>query len=89
MSEFHCQRTVAKPRKVKRCGWCNQICPVGEPRIAVSGVFDAGWNSYVLHAECDAAISRAYEVRDFEPYEGWEFGEYQRGKAPSEEEAAK
>lgn len=75
--DFFDSRVVNRPRKTKRCSWCGEPCPAGEPRVAYACLFDGDFTSGALHAECLAAAERY----DDPMREGWGHMDMRRGCA--------
>ena len=82
---FFSERRVNKPRKAKQCYWCCELCPPGEPKLVLSGVWQGDFFSDSWHIECNAA-REIWQANNRDEEELPWMGEMQRGKPLSREE---
>ena len=85
MSQFFSIRPVKSPRKAKRCYWCFEVCPVGEPRLAISGYWEDFFSDH-WHLECNKAREEWQALYPKAYGDFPDFGEMQRGKPKYKDE---
>ena len=76
---------VTKPRKAKRCYWCDERCEIGQPRVVVSGLCEGDFFADHHHLECHEAWSKWWDGNPLE-YEPPEEGSMKRGTIEVKEE---
>ena len=60
--DFQNERIIKKPRKQKRCYWCNEWCEIGQERVNITGVWDSDFFSNHYHPECLQANRDWFEL---------------------------
>lgn len=84
--EFHAERLVKSPIKVKQCYWCGEACDKGQPRYSFAGRGrENDFYTAIMHAECRDAMKRYYANDEDEEGLWPEEGECKRGMTPREQ----
>lgn len=49
---FYRETLQTRPRKAKRCQWCDEVCLPGERRFVVAGIWEGDFFTAHFHPEC-------------------------------------
>jgi hypothetical protein len=75
-SSFNLDSPVKAVRKQRRCYWCGELIPVGQPAIRSIGKFEGDFYVSYMHNECNAVLKGMSNaeldgfgiLEDFEPH---------------------